>query len=286
MGIGCLWLLTRLPLDTVLACGRSLGPLAIRLIPGRQRIVARNLRLAVPQLDHAAVAAQSSRHTGMSAAEMSWLWFRGADALERRFTVEGAEHVERALATGRGVILLQAHFTCIDVCASAICTRWPASAVYDPPKNPLFGAIQASARRRYVTGIIPNHDIRNMVRRLKRGEMVWFSPDQAVSARRGGIATRFFDQPVLTSSGTARILAMTGAVLIPLTPSRCDDGSGYRLRFDEAVDIDSSDVTAATQAVNDLLESQVHLQPGQYLWSHKRFKPPSKDYPDPYADIP
>jgi len=153
-------------------------------------VVNKNLALALPQADHAHIASLSHQHTGMAALETAWLWFRGVRAFDQRLHIEGAEHIDAALATGRGVILLQAHFTLIDLCGAFIGERWPVSAVYDPPKNPLFSVLQARFRRRTLTAVIPNGDIRNMVRRLRRGEMVWFSPDQAVSERRGGIPKR------------------------------------------------------------------------------------------------
>ncbi len=284
-GIAFLWLLTRPSLSTVLAIGRRLGPVAMRLIPGRSAIAEMNLALALPHEDHDRIASLSHQHAGMAVLETAWLWFRGARAFDDRLRLEGREHLDAALATGRGVILLQAHFTLIDLCSAFVGERYTASAVYDPPKNPLFAELQARFRRRSLSAVIPNRDIRDMVRRLKRGEIVWFSPDQAVNARHGGIPTRYFGQDVLTSSGTARIVAMTGAVIVPMIPSRSSDGSRYAVRFDRPLELDTTDTTSATQAVNDHLEAQVRQQPEQYLWSHKRFKPPSAEFPDPYAGI-
>lgn len=284
-GLGLLWLVTRLPVNAVLAIGRWMGPLAMRLIPGRDEVVSRNLALALPHENHPELTRHAHQHAGMAALETGWLWFRGPSAFSERFRMAGTEHLDRAVATGRGVILLQAHFTLIDLCSSFVCERWPVSAVYDPAKNPLFSILQVRFRLRTLSAMIPNRDIRNMVRRLKRGEIVWFSPDQAVSARHGGIPTRYFGQAVLTSGGTARIVAMTNAIVIPMIPTRSDDGKHYSVQFEPPLELDTSDITAATQVVNDHLESQVRRQPEQYLWAHKRFKPPSADLPSPYAGI-
>ena len=122
-----------------------------------------------------------------------------------------------------------------------------------------------------------------MVRCLRRGEMVWYSPDQSVSVNHGGIVTQYFRQPALTTSGTARILKMTGATIIPFIPTRSEDGSGYTFKFGEPLTLDTSDPVLATQRVNDELEAHVRTQPEQYLWAHKRFKQPSKNHANPYA---
>ena len=286
LGLGALRLIAALPFDGALAFGRRIGPVAMRLIPERARVTDTNLALAFPGLDadaRARLATRTFRQIGMAFAETAWQWHRDPAGYTDRFEIRGAEHLDAAVARGRGVILLQAHFTLIDLSGHAMCTRWPISCVYDPPKNPLYRDVQERQRLRWMVSIIPNRDIRSMVRRLRGGGIVWFSPDQSVAAARGGVPTRFFDVPVSTSSGTARMLAMTGAALVPLVPVRSEDGSRYTLSLLPAVELDTGDVTAATQAVNDLLEAQVRAHPEQYLWPHKRFKPPAPGLPDPYA---
>lgn len=285
LGIGAFAALARLPLDAQLAIGRALGRLLHALLPSRRRIARINVDLAFPESSAAARAAivrQSFIAAGSAIAETACVWFRPQGVLGERIRLEGEAHVEAALAAGRGVIILQAHFTAIDVCAPAIGSRWPSGCVYDNPKNPLYAAMLAWQRSRWASPMIDNRDIRTMVRHLRKGGIVWYSPDQSIGAHRGGIATRFFDQPVLTTSGTARIVAMTGAAIVQHIPVREPQGNRYTLRFLPAVSLPEDDVTAATQAVNDLLEQHVRAQPGQYLWAHRRFKPPDKSLPDPY----
>lgn len=285
LGFGIFWLLSRLPVNTQLGIGRGLGSLLYYLVPARRRVVETNIRLALPEFDasqQSELTKASYRHIGMAIAETGLLWFRSPDTLAGRVQFAGAEHLDAALASKRGVILLQAHFTTIDLCGCFVGARWPVSAVYDNPKNALYAHMLKQQRSKHLSALIDNRDIRSMVRRLRRGEIVWYSPDQTVHPRKGGIATRYFGNPVLTTSGTARIITMTGATIVPFIPTRDANGDTYTLTFRPAVDIDSSDVEAATQAVNDLLEAQVREQPEQYLWAHKRFKPPA-GFPNPYT---
>ena len=286
LGLGALRLIAALPFDAALALGRALGPATLARLPDRARVTDRNLALAFPELDagaRARLARETFRQIGMAFTETAWGWYRDPAGYAERFRIEGAEHLDAAVARGRGVILLQGHFTLIDFSGHAMCTRWPISSVYDPPKDPLWEAVQRRHRERWMVRMIPNRDIRSMVRMLRAGEIVWFSPDQYVSPRRGGVETRYFGQPVSTSSGTARMLQMTGAALVPLVPERSEDGSRYTLRLLPAVPVDPSDTVGATQAINDLLEAQVRERPAQYLWVHRRFKPPRPGVPDPYA---
>jgi len=286
IGFGFFYLLTRLPRPVVMKCGRGIGMLLPRLIRNRGRITAINLRLAFPEKtesERETLAKRAFSHLGMAITETAWLWSRDKSELGP-VDIIGEEHVKEALATGKGIILLQAHFTMLETCAAFIGPRYPAvSAVYDPPKNPLFRDYLHKQRSRHLTSLIDNRNIREMIRRLRRGEIVWFSPDQSVAASHGGIIADFFNQPALTSSGTARILKMTGAILIPFIPTRMAKGDGYTIKFGSPIEIDTKDVMAATQRVNDTLEEHVRSQPEQYLWAHKRFKAPSRRYDNPYA---
>lgn len=264
--------------------GALLGGLMYRCLRSRRRVTHTNLALAFPQSSEQAresLARKAFRHLGMATAETAWTWYRSTAEIPH-VHFEGAEHIDKALAAGKGVILLQAHFTVLELCGAVIGARWPVSAVYDPPKNPLFADYLYKQRIRHLTGLIDNRGIREMVRCLRRGEMVWYSPDQSVSVNHGGIPSRYFNQAVLTTSGTARIVKMTGAALIPFTPVRDDNGSSYRFTFGAPMTLDSDDPVAATQQVNNALEAQVRAHPEQYLWAHKRFKPPSEEYVNPY----
>lgn len=284
LGFGLFWLLTRLPYPTVMRIGRALGQLMYRSFATRRRVTLINLQLAFPEKSDAALetlAKDSFDHLGMAIGETAWTWFRSVRNMSP-MEITGTQYVDEALARGKGVILLQAHFTLLEMCAAVVGTRWPMYAVYDSPKNPLFAAMLLRQRSRFMAGMIDNKGIREMVRRLKNGGIVWYSPDQSVAASHGGIPTRYFDQAVLTTGGTARILRMTQATVVPFIPERQPDGSGYAFRFQPPLELDVSDLDAATQQVNDYLEAQVRSQPEQYLWAHKRFKPPSPELNDPY----
>jgi len=249
--------------------GRALGSFLYLVLVPRRRVTLTNLAIAFPEktaAERQALGKQAFKHLGMATAETAWIWYRHLDELSG-IDIEGAEHVDAALASGKGVILLQAHFTVLELCGAVVGNRWPVSAVYDP----------------HLTDLIDNRGIRSMVRKLRRGEMVWFSPDQTVAAEHGGLTTHYFGQAALSSSGTARIVGMTDAIIIPFIPTRLDNGKRYRFTFEAPLSLNTENIEHATQAVNDHLEAMVRRQPEQYLWAHKRFKPPTSEHSNPYA---
>jgi len=284
-GIALLWVLSRFPYDIQLAVGRKIGTLTWHLLPSRRRVTLTNLSIGFPDISSEARTLMGRTvyaHVGMSIAEGASLWFRPLDFYESRFELVGVENLEAALSVKKGVILLQAHFSLLEMNAAILGPRYPVSAVFDPPKNALFAAFLTNRRSRFLQALIDNRQMRQMIRKLKQGEIVWYSPDQSVSRHHGGIETQFFGQPVLTTAGTRRIASMTGATVLPLIPTRHGNTGRYTLKIGQALVLNSDDDQIATQQVNDMLEAQVRLQPEQYFWMHKRFKPPGPEQKDPY----
>jgi len=265
--------------------GRSLARVLYFALPKRRRATATNIALAFP---HLSASEQADRvrevyaHVGMTLTETAWLWFRGMDAIDERFSVSGEEHLTAALNSAQGVILLQAHFSTLEIAGGYVGPRWPIAAVYDPPKNAMVAAWLVAQRQRRIDPMIDNKNIRTMIRQLKRGHTVWYSPDQSVSKTQGGIPSQYFGQSVLTSNGTARIARMTGATIIPMIPTRQNNGRSYHIEFCPPLLLHTEDEARSTQAINDLFEAQIIRYPSQYLWLHKRFKPPPNE-PNPYG---
>ena len=284
LGVGLLWLIAQLPFDTLLRLGRGLGLLVFYLLPSRRDTTLTNLALAFPELTDEArhrLARENYRHVGMVMTENAALWFRPATAFIDRFKLQGLQHLDAALAQEKGVILLQAHFTLLEFSAAVMSQHYRISAVYGASKNAMFGALLRYKREFYLQSMIGNRDIKSMVRRLRKGEIVWYSPDQFVTQRNGGIPVNFFSHPAMTTPGTARIARMTGAAVVPMLPTRLPGGK-YTLTFFEPLDIDGDDPVAATQKVNDLFEDHVRQQREQYVWMHKRWKPIDANAPSPY----
>ncbi len=277
--------MSRLPFDAGMRLGRGLGLTLYWLIPKRRKATLINLNLAFPELsDQQRIARAKAvyKHVGMAIIETAWMWFRDTKELESRFTVSGEQHLNNALNSENGMILLQAHFSALEVTGGYLGPRWPIGAVFDPPKNPMIAEWLLAQRQRKISPLIDNKNIRDMIRQLKNGQAVWYSPDQCVSATQGGIPTHYFNQPVLTSNGTARMVRMTKATIIPMIPTRHHNGKSYHIAFFKPVEFEQDDELSRTQAINDLFEEQVKHYPEQYLWLHKRFKPPQGES-NPYA---
>jgi len=285
-GIGLLWLLSLLPFAWMIAIGTGLGHL-LRLVARRfVRIARRNLELCFPQLDARAREQLLRRHfasLGIALLETPLAWWSSPQRMRRLTQVEGLEHLEAARTRGRGVILLTAHFTTMELAGRVLSELTRVGFLYRPTSN----AVLAWALERFRTGYgghpIPRDDIRAFIGALRNKECVWYAPDQSYR-KKGAQMVRLFGIPAATNTLTSRLARTTGAPVLPYFLQRLPGTAGYRAVIHPPLEnFPSEDAVADTERFNHIIEAQVRLVPEQYLWIHRRFKGLSEDYPDYYG---
>jgi len=285
-GIALLRLLALLPYPWLIAIGGFLGA-ALRLVAPRfVRIARRNLELCFPALDAEARARLLDRHfasLGVALLEVPLAWWSSPQRIVRLVQVEGREHLEAARARGRGVILLTAHFTTMELAGRVLASVTPVGFLYRPTSN----AVLAYALRRFRTAYgghpIPRDDIRAFIGALRNRECVWYAPDQSYR-KKGAEMVRLFGIPTATNTFTSRLARTTGAPVLPYFLQRLPGTQGYRAVIHPPLEnFPSDDAVADTERFNHMIEAQVRLVPEQYLWIHRRFKGLTADYPDYYT---
>jgi len=274
LGLGLLRLLILLPWRVQRGLGVVLGHVFAAVGTRRRRIVDTNLQLCFPNLNTLQRRRLRSEHfaaLGIALFETALAWW-GSDArLRSLVSVIGQAHLQQARASGRGVILLTAHFTCLELGARFLTLQQPFHAMYRPHRNPLYQDIMRRCRERRSGRLaIVQNDIRATLRALRSGEAVWYAPDHNYG--RQSIFVPFFDVPAYTITATARLAEMSGALVVPYFPVRQPDGR-YQLNIEPALDdFPSGDIEADTARVNQIIERWVNNAPEQYYWVHRRFK--------------
>jgi KDO2-lipid IV(A) lauroyltransferase len=288
LGMGLLRLSVLLPYKTQIAIGMFLGRVLHRIAAKRRAIVRRNIELCFPELSAAErdrLALAHFESLGASLMEMGLsLW--GSEKLLLSITsLNGAQHVQKAVDEGRGVILLSAHFTCLDVCGAALHKFLPPfDAVHRANKNPLITEIYYAGRERSVRRLIEKTDMKGMVRSLRAAIPVWYAPDQSYSGKQSAVVP-FFGIPSMANTATTSLARLGNACVIPFFPHRLPEG-GYQLDILPPLEgIPSGDPAADSLRYHKVLEDYIRLCPEQYYWVHRKFKnlpPPMADY---YADL-
>ena len=276
VGLGVVWLVGRLPYTLQRGLGRALGLLTARL-PGERRLVAaRNIELCFPDLDpqqRAELLHATLRDLGMLLIEFALAWFGSARTLARvPCTIEGLEHLERCRAQGRGVLLVGAHFSHLELCARLVSQRIRIAGMYRVMDDPVFERAVLRARLRYADSMFPKEELRRIVKYMKNGGTIWYAPDQDMRGK-DSVFVPFFGIRAATITATHHLARLSGAAVIPFFHRRNADGRGYTIRLEAPLeDFPGTDVAADTARVNAIVERMVREAPAQYLWIHKRFK--------------
>lgn len=274
--IGLIRLAAYLPISAIWFIGKALGMLLYRLVTSRRRAARINLRQAYPDYSDQQIDAlnkQAFKSLGISIIETGIAWFKSTRSLKPRCQIEGLEHLEKAMAANKGVILLTGHFTTLEIGARLIgfyVDRY--NGVFKKAHDPLFNIIMVHYRSNFGDDLIENKNTRAIIRGLKNGHATWFAPDQDF-ADQDIVFTPFLGGIASTLTATAKLARMTGAAVVPFYPVRLAKGSGYKLVVMPALeDFPTADIEADSARVNKAIEKMVYDCPEQYLWAHKRFK--------------
>lgn len=285
LGLGAIWLLARLPWPALRRLGRALGAFTVHLPGERRRVAARNLQLCFPALDEPARARllrAALADLGSLLIEFALAWFGSERAVARvPCTIEGLEHLHACRAAGRGVLLVGAHFSHLELCARLVSQRVRIAGMYRVMDNAAFEWAVLRARLRYADAMFAKEELRATVRHLRRGGTLWYAPDQDMRGK-DSVFVPFFGVTASTITATHHLARLSGAAVIPFFHRR--DGAGYAIRLEPPLaDFPSDDAGADTARVNALIERMVREAPEQYLWIHKRFKTRPPGEPSLYA---
>lgn len=276
LGLGILRASSNLPYSWLILLGTGLGWLGFYLMPGRRRITRTNIRLAFPDLDEKTqqkIIKQSFYSATLAIFESALSWWGSDQKLKSLYHIEGLEHLQAAMRSGKGVLLLGGHYTTLEISGRLL--AFSASNIFPTYKrahNRLFEAVMTKQRKRMNAGLIKSSDMRAILRCLKDNNIVWYAPDQDFGMQNSVFAS-FMGIPTATLTITARLAKRSGAPLLPLYSERLPNNQGYLLRIGAPLkNFPSGDDIADATAINRAIEDQVRRTPAQYLWGHRRFK--------------
>lgn len=264
--------------------GAGLGWLAYHLVPQRVEDTHVNLTLCFPDLsddERERMVRDVFRQGGIGVFESASAWFKPLEWLRPRVNTIGLEHVLESAKLGRGVIILGAHYSSLDLNGAIASLFFPLHTVYRPQNNPVLDWLIRKRRLRVYIDQIDHADMRTLFKALKRGEAVWTSVDQDFGLKQGVMAP-FFGYPAATLTATSRMAKYNNSPVVFVHFMRNPDERTYTLMFTPPLDgyPSGDDVTDALR-INGELEQLIQRAPTQYMWFHRRFKsrPPGEASP-------
>ena len=263
-----------LPLPLLVFAGKCVGKLLYVFVPGRRKIAEINLRIAFPEASDGEIKRllkASIENIGVAAFEIGFSWWQ-QDRLFALCKVDGLDNLRVAQQSGLGIILLGAHFTCVDVGGPVINHYAPMYVNYKGAKNKLFDAFTTYHRNKLYPSLVEHRKPINMIRGLKKGYAAWYLPDHDLFSR-DSIFVPFFGVAATALTTTSRIARITRSHVVPFSIKRNGDNRGYTVTFFPALDdFPSDDIEQDTLRINQTLERLILQNPEQYLWAHKRYK--------------
>jgi Kdo2-lipid IVA lauroyltransferase/acyltransferase len=274
--LGLLRLMLLLPRPLLMRFGKGLGALVYRFLPEKRRkVLTTNLRLCFPRLSDAQRSELARAHIhamGLGAVDVGLAWWASRRRLEPLAHISGLQHLQQALARGKGVILLSAHFTTVEMSGRLLSHHVAFDTVYRPSEKPFTQHLLHVNRERHSAHTIHKNNVRAMVRSLKQGNAIWYAPDQNMGTDKP-LFVPFFGVETATNTATSALARLTGASVIPFFCLRRRDGSGYDLEISPPLEnFPSGDERADALRINRIFEEWIRRQPEDYFWFHRRFK--------------
>jgi Kdo2-lipid IVA lauroyltransferase/acyltransferase len=191
---------------------------------------------------------------------------------------------------GKGVVVLSAHFGNFELFAPAHAMHGHQIGLVHHTQRFLAGdALMTFARERCGVEILRKHSAaRAVLKALRTGEMVGVPFDQNAK-RSEAVWVPFFGEPAATTSGLARMVAMSGAPVVPAFIVREPDGRHHRIEIQDQIPIQrtgdaEADLVENTARFTKAIENMVRRYPEQFLWTHRRYRTRPRGMAPVYED--
>lgn len=247
-----------------------------------------NIALCFPQLtptERRRLRRKYFRRLGQSFINLGLAWTGSAAQLKRHVHLVGAEHISRALAEGKGVILLAPHVTGLELGFKRLSLEWQSICMYRKPRNQLLHRLCRYLRTGHGGMCLERYEsLKPLVGLIKEGTLFYYLPDQDPDhSGKDYVFAPFFEHPAATYTAMSRLARMGNAVVVPLFTYQRPYGGGYEVRVMPRLENYPSghDVVDAT-TINQAIAEGVESMPDQYFWSYRRFKTQPDGAPSPY----
>jgi len=252
-------------------CARTLGPHL-----SKSEVARSNLKAAFPELSDIKIEALVREvwdTLGRAACEFPLMDRLLEEPDRQRVEIEGREHLDAAVASGKPVLFYGAHIGNWELLPlSAALLGVTCHIFYRAPNNPLL--LKLFSKRKSQGELIPKGaaGAKRAFSLLKKGENLGILVDQKLN---DGIPVPFFGRDAMTGTVLAEFALRFDAPMIPICCTRLP-GARFKLSYGAPLEVArtgdrKTDVLTIMTAVNAQMESWIRDNPGQWLWLHNRW---------------
>lgn len=265
-------------------CSRMGAALYVTASRRYRKRIAKNLKTAFgpssyPPEKVKAFTRELADHLGLGIAEMFFSATRRREDLLKKIRIQGAKHLEDALALGKGVVAVSAHignFTLISM--KMVAEGYPFIMLVKESKYEMVARVlrtlQMKQGGRFIYMRPWREALLKILASLRRNEIICLIADE--KKRRTGVDVDFFGRPAATALGPAVISLRTGSPVVPVFIVRQGDGTHiiyieppleYRRTGDHR-----EDERTLTAAYTKVIERYVKAYPEQWSWINNRWR--------------
>ena len=193
--------------------------------------------------------------------------------LNKFIKIEGLEHLEKIKNNNKPVVFISGHFNNFELMAMQIeKSGINLAAIYRPLNNIFVNIIMERIRKNYIckNQIKKGQSgIRELLSLFHKGHSVALMIDQRLSE---GIKSKFFGEEAYTTTIPAQFVKKFDCKIVPIYIER-SDGINFKMKVFEPIKYDKNISTEKiTLDLNSWLEKMILNNPGQWIWSHDRWK--------------
>lgn len=187
--------------------------------------------------------------------------------------IKGEENLFQIKKQNKPVIFISGHFANFELMSMEITKKnIDLATIYRPLNNFFLNPLMEFIRRRYVC---PNqikkgiNGVRDTVKFIKKKYSIALMIDQRVSE---GEKIDFFGNLALTTTLPAQLSYKFGLDIIPVYIER-EDNDNFTIEFQKRISSkDFKNKLELTLKLNKTLEEMIKKNPGQWIWTHNRWK--------------
>ena len=241
-----------------------------------KNLIKTNIQRAIPKINTSKIKIITKdmwNNYGRTLSEYMFLKGFRNDQFRSNINITGKEILEKIRLEKTPVIFISGHFGNFELMAMEIeKSGVNISAIYRPLNNIFLNILMERIRKKY---ICKNQikkgtsGVRELLRLYKKGYSIALMIDQRVSQ---GIKSKFFNEEAFTTTIPAQFIKKFNCKVVPISIER-HNGINFNIKVEKPIEFSKNSSTEKiTRELNIWLEKTILKNPGQWIWSHGRWK--------------
>ena len=241
-----------------------------------KNLIKTNIQRAIPKINTSKIKSITKdmwNNYGRTLSEYMFLKGFRNDQFRSNINITGKEILQKIKLEKTPVIFVSGHFSNFELMAMEIeKSGVNLSAIYRPLNNIFLNILMERIRKKY---ICKNQikkgtsGVRELLRLYKKGYSIALMIDQRVSQ---GIKSKFFNQEAFTTTIPAQFIKKFNCKVVPISIKR-HNGVNFNIKVEKPIEFSKNSSTEKiTRELNIWLEKTILKNPGEWIWSHDRWK--------------